>query len=83
MASITIRNLDDRVKDELRLRAARHGRSIQEEIRLVLRNAVAHSGSSEPTDLADLALAIFGPEHGVDLPPVPRPNPRTLPGLPK
>jgi plasmid stability protein len=31
MASITIRNLDDRVKTRLRMRAAEHGRSMEEE----------------------------------------------------
>ncbi|GAB1580716.1 bifunctional phosphopantothenoylcysteine decarboxylase/phosphopantothenate--cysteine ligase CoaBC [Phyllobacterium phragmitis] len=36
MASITIRNLDDTVKERLRLRAARNGRSMEEEARLIL-----------------------------------------------
>ncbi len=31
MACITIRNLDDELKSRLRLRAARHGRSVEEE----------------------------------------------------
>jgi plasmid stability protein len=33
MASITIRNLDDDVKQRLRIRAAEHGRSMEEEAR--------------------------------------------------
>jgi plasmid stability protein len=41
MASITIRNLDDRLKARLRVRAARHGRSMEEEARDVLRIALA------------------------------------------
>jgi plasmid stability protein len=33
MASITIRNLDDTLKRSLRIRAAEHGRSMEEEAR--------------------------------------------------
>ena len=40
MASITIRNLDDDVKTRLRMRAAGNGRSMEEEARLILRDAV-------------------------------------------
>ena len=36
MASITIRNLDGSIKEKLRLRAAAHGRSMEEEVRLIL-----------------------------------------------
>lgn len=36
MASITIRNLDDAIKEKLRLRAALNGRSMEEEVRLLL-----------------------------------------------
>lgn len=37
MSSITIRNLDEAVKTNIRIAAARHGRSMEEELRLVLR----------------------------------------------
>ena len=37
MASITIRNLDDDVKSRLRVRAAGNDRSMEEEVRLILR----------------------------------------------
>ena len=40
MASITIRNLDDDVKTRLRMRAAENGRSMEEEARVILRQAV-------------------------------------------
>ncbi|WP_414653816.1 FitA-like ribbon-helix-helix domain-containing protein, partial [Geminicoccus sp.] len=33
MASLTVRNLDPTVKERLRVRAARHGRSMEEEVR--------------------------------------------------
>ena len=39
MASITIRNLDESVKARLRIRAAQHGRSMEEEARHILRDA--------------------------------------------
>lgn len=66
MASITIRNLDDETKARLRVRAASHGRSMEEEARTVLRQALA---TAEPPR-ASLAAAINRRFHvigGVDL----------------
>ncbi len=65
MAVLTIRKLDDRVRDRLRLRAAAHGRSMEEEVRRILADAV--SDKDEDIDLVDLALELFGPKNGVDL----------------
>lgn len=45
MASITIRNLDDALKQRLRMRAAEHGRSMEEEVREILRRSVGRSPS--------------------------------------
>ena len=39
MANLTIRKLDDAIRDELRLRAARNGRSVEDEVRVILRDA--------------------------------------------
>src|SRR3954471_9662479 len=39
MASLTIRRLDDAIKAELRLRAARNGRSVEDEVRVILRES--------------------------------------------
>jgi phosphopantothenoylcysteine decarboxylase / phosphopantothenate---cysteine ligase len=39
MASLTVRQLDDQLKTRLRLRAARHGRSMEDEVRVILRQA--------------------------------------------
>jgi phosphopantothenoylcysteine decarboxylase/phosphopantothenate--cysteine ligase len=39
MANLTIRKLDDAIRDELRLRAARSGRSVEDEVRVILREA--------------------------------------------
>ena len=40
MATLTVRNLDDSLKLELRVQAARHGRSMEEEVRVILRAAI-------------------------------------------
>lgn len=40
MAAVTIRNLDQRVKERIRARAARHRRSMEAEMRAILTNAV-------------------------------------------
>src|ERR1700691_4304215 len=55
IASLTIRKLDDAIRDELRLRAARNGRSVEDEVRVILRDA---SQNSPPIpSLAPLAAA--------------------------
>ena len=41
VATLTIRNLDENVKSRLRRRAAEHDRSMEEEVRVILREAVA------------------------------------------
>ena len=66
MASITIRNLDDDVKTLLRVRAAEHHRSMEEEVRIILRDAVndRHAG---PQDLAKFTRECFSSLGGVEL----------------
>jgi phosphopantothenoylcysteine decarboxylase / phosphopantothenate---cysteine ligase len=53
MANLTIRKLDDAIRDELRLRAARNGRSVEDEVRVILRDAAQHpaQGPSPQTAL--------------------------------
>ena len=70
MASITIRNLDDGVKTRLRVRAAGNGRSMEEEARLILGDAVG--AEAETRDLANIIRSYFGPTNGVDLALPPR-----------
>jgi len=65
MASITIRNLDDDVKTQLRIRASRNGRSMEEEVRLILRDAVGRMEG--PKNLASAIRARFAPFGGVEL----------------
>jgi phosphopantothenoylcysteine decarboxylase / phosphopantothenate---cysteine ligase len=56
MASLTIRKLDDAIRDALRLRAARSGRSVEDEVRVILREA-AHDGASAAPMAAPQASA--------------------------
>jgi phosphopantothenoylcysteine decarboxylase/phosphopantothenate--cysteine ligase len=44
MASLTVRQLDDKLKRLLRLRAARHSRSMEDEVRVILRQAAEETG---------------------------------------
>jgi antitoxin FitA len=67
MASLSIRKLDDDTYDRLRSRASRHGTSMEEEARRILKRAV-----SPPERLGDLFLEIFGPARGADLDLPPR-----------
>ena len=67
MASLSIRKLDDDTYKQLRIRAAQHGVSMEEEARQILKRAVA-----APERLGDLFLKYFGPDNGVDLKLPPR-----------
>ena len=62
MASLSIRKLDEETCERLRERAARHGVSMEEEARRILKRAVA-----PPERLGDLFLKVFGPGRGGDL----------------
>src|SRR5271169_2168216 len=53
MASLTVRQLDDKLKRLLRLRAAQHGRSMEDEVRVILRQAAEETGHQ--------ALALINP----------------------
>jgi plasmid stability protein len=46
MAQMVVRQLEDEVKEKLQQRARRHGRSTEEEIREILRNAVRSEGNT-------------------------------------
>jgi antitoxin FitA len=80
MASITIRGLDPELKQKLRVRAARRGRSMEEEVRGILREAIAHE-AGQPADLAASIRALFRPLGGVDLAIPPREPIREPPKL--
>jgi plasmid stability protein len=71
MPSMTIRNLDDALKRRLRIRAATHGRSMEDEARVILRDALNREAGA-PANLAAAIRARFAPLGGVVLPPEPR-----------
>ena len=56
MSSITIRNLDDKLKASLRLRAARHGLSMEQEVRNILQSTLA--ADTNPANGLEFALRI-------------------------
>jgi plasmid stability protein len=66
MATMTIRNLDDDLKARLRLRAARHGRSMEEEARSILRNVLKTEPPTGRSLLEDIR-ALVEPFGGVEL----------------
>lgn len=73
MATMTIRNLDDDLKARLRVRAAQHGKSMEEEARSILRSALANR--VEDDSGASLYAAIRArvePVGGIDLELPPR-----------
>ena len=57
MASLTVRRLDDKLKRRLRLRAANNGRSVEDEVRTILRSAAADAESFAGAAEADDAAA--------------------------
>ena len=61
MAQVIVRNLDEAVKRKLKRRAARHGHSMEEEIRSILRNAVKSEGRARKglgSEIAELFKGI-------------------------
>ena len=70
MASITVRNLDEELKRRLRIRAARHGKSMEQEVRDILKDAL---DEEVPTgkDFIERIRTRFAELGGVelDLPP--------------
>jgi len=78
VGNLTIRNLDDRVKTKIRMRAAKSGRSMEEEARRLLTAAVRTSASEQ----AGLGTAIrrrFASLGGLALEPLPREGVRKPP----
>lgn len=65
MASLSIRDLDDAVREKLRIRAAQHGRSMEAEIRAILTAAVAEDAPA--TDLFSALTERFARLGGVEL----------------
>jgi plasmid stability protein len=66
MSALTIRNLDDSLKTRLRLRAAARNRSMEEEVRQILRAALAEPAPAA-IDLGSRIRARFAGLGGVEL----------------
>ena len=75
MAAITIRNLDDTLKSRLRRRAACHDRSMEEEARAILREAL----EGEKYGLGSLIYRRFMAAGGIELPTPDRSEPPRKP----
>lgn len=58
MAQFVVRNLENAVKERLQRRAQRHGRSMEEEVREILRSAV-HEKDIPGTGLGTEIAALF------------------------
>ena len=79
MASMTIRNLSEDIKKRLRIQAAEHGHSMEEEAREILRVALIQN--KPPVNLAQSIRARFEPLGGVELDIPPRKPMRNPPEL--
>ena len=71
MASIIVRNLDDGLKQRLRIQAAANGRSMEAEVRDILQTALNRQPAA-PQNLASAIRARFAPLGGVELEVPPR-----------
>ncbi len=71
MATMSIRNIDDRLKARLRVRAAQHGKSMEEEARDILRAALS-AEEPAPRNLAQAIRDRVSSLGGIDLPEVAR-----------
>jgi len=78
VASITIRNLDEATKARLRVRAAHHGRSMEDEARHILRGALADTAAPRRNLAASVQLR-FRALGGVEVPLPPREGMREPP----
>lgn len=65
MSTLTIRNIEQVIKDKLRMAAAAHGRSMEEEVRTILRNVLAQP--TAPSGLGSRIHARFAAIGGVEL----------------
>jgi len=62
MANLSVRKLDDNIYARLRIRAANHAVSIEEEARRIISKAV-----SAPEHISEVFRKHFGPHNGIEL----------------
>jgi antitoxin FitA len=68
LAQFIVRNLEDDVKARLKRRAAHHGRSLEEEVRHILRNAVKEETRRRPKLGSRIAARFAKAGLTIDLP---------------
>ncbi|MFC1592034.1 hypothetical protein ACFL43_05885 [Thermodesulfobacteriota bacterium] len=62
MASLSVRKLEQRVYEKLRVRAAKHGVSMEEEARQIIAHVVA-----APDRMSEVFKKHFGSKNGISL----------------
>ncbi len=67
MAQLIVRNLEDEIRDRLRTMADAHGRSMEEEVREILRSAVLRASMASRCGLGTEIVEQFR-EYGLDNP---------------
>jgi len=72
VANLTVRGLDQDTKTRLRIRAARHGRSMEAEVRAILRDVLAAQELPQDIGLGSRIHARFAATGGLDLDLPPR-----------
>jgi len=66
MTTLMIRNVDPELKEQLRVRAARHGRSMEAELRHILKETLGSGTRRAEPNLADAIRRRFLPLGGAD-----------------
>ena len=79
MATLVIRNVEDTLHNRLKADAAVHGRSMEEEVRCILRERLLPESGSPGAGWVDAIRALFEPLGGLELPDIERPPPRDPP----
>lgn len=79
MASLTIRNIDESLKESLRMSAAENSRSMEEEARQIIKHHLLRKKSE--AGIGTCISKRFAAAGGADIPDVTRSSPRNLPDL--
>lgn len=81
IATLTIRNVEPKLKETLRVRAAKNGRSMEAELRAILKDALNDAPEAQESGLASAIHKRFAPLGGADLPEHPPVTPRQPPSF--
>lgn len=79
MATLVIRNVEEALHLRLKAEAVAHGRSMEEEARLILRERLAVAPEAAPANWVEAIRALFEPLGGLTLPGAGREPPRPPP----